>query len=255
MKKNHKSLQAIIITVIVGMFIPKIIELTGINIVDKTIWKIVLTCLFNVSTIIVGFLYSVHLLHGKESGGKARITIFLVFVIIILCCSSIALSFVTRIAKIVSTILCIVAVVAICLLVIRLILSVKAKKREFKTSQTYSIELQTDEVVNVKNDNKKIKQSTDKNERNKEAVDSTQKIKQQGKELKTIFELWQEFDHKTRCLTVTNSENPDLRWVKIYKPPYRNGKFYGYIKMQNARDTVSGEIYYADRPIWSLYKE
>lgn len=71
-------------------------------------------------------------------------------------------------------------------------------------------------------------------------------------ELKTIYQLWNEKDPNKKCLTVTNDENPDLMWVKIYKPPYGNGKFYGYVRMNDARDTVNGEIFFADRQIWKL---
>lgn len=69
-------------------------------------------------------------------------------------------------------------------------------------------------------------------------------------ELKSLYELWDERDLSQKCLTATNDENPDLKWVKVYKPPYANGKFYGYVLMNNARNTVNGEIYYADKKIW-----
>lgn len=51
-RKVPKSLQAIIITLLVGMFLPKLISLTGVTLVDKVIWKIVLTLAFNLATII-----------------------------------------------------------------------------------------------------------------------------------------------------------------------------------------------------------
>ena len=68
-----------------------------------------------------------------------------------------------------------------------------------------------------------------------------------------IYELWKEKDVSEKCLTITNNDNPDLKWIKIYKPPYKNGKFYGYIMMMNAHNTVNGEIYFANEPIWKLY--
>ena len=68
--------------------------------------------------------------------------------------------------------------------------------------------------------------------------------------LKTILQLWNEKSPDEKCITITNDENPDLRWVKIYRPRYRDGNFYGYIKMQHARDTVNGIIYSANKPIW-----
>ena len=74
-------------------------------------------------------------------------------------------------------------------------------------------------------------------------------------ELKTLYELWSERDIGKKCLTATNDENPDLEWVKIYKPPYADGKFYGYVLMNNAHNTVNGEIYFADRPIWRVVEK
>lgn len=69
---------------------------------------------------------------------------------------------------------------------------------------------------------------------------------------RTLYELAMEHDFSNGCMTVTNDENPNLKWVKIYKPWYANGKFYGYIMMNNAHNTVNGEIFFADRPIWRL---
>ena len=99
MRKVPKSLQAIIITFIVGMFVPKIFDLTGIALVDKVLWKILLSLAFNVATIIVGILFSAKLLHGKVEGGKARISIFLLMVIILLCFSSSIIVFFKEVAK------------------------------------------------------------------------------------------------------------------------------------------------------------
>jgi hypothetical protein len=64
------------------------------------------------------------------------------------------------------------------------------------------------------------------------------------KQLFTIKELWNMRDTLKRCLKATNDEDIDLKWVKIYKPQYCNGKFYGYILMNDAKNTVNGEIYF-----------
>ena len=255
MSKVPKSLQAIIITFLVGMFIPKIFDLTGIALVDKVLWKILLSLAFNVATIIVGILFSAKLLHGKVEGGKARISIFLVIIIIILCLSSSILVFFKEVAKTVLIILAALAVLAIGFLIINYILSVKHKKANFKETQTRSIILSTANKTQIKNNNNTHKISEFEKVSTKPKVSNMQTRELQGENLKTVYELWQEFNHQTACLTITNNENPDLRWVKIYKPPYGNGKFYGYIMMKNARNTVNGEIYYADKPIWSLCKD
>ena len=67
---------------------------------------------------------------------------------------------------------------------------------------------------------------------------------------KTIEELWNQKDPNAKCITIANCENENLKWVKIYKNRYGDGNFYGYVMMNNARETVNGIIYYSDRPIW-----
>ena len=255
MRKVPKSLQAIIITFIVGMFVPKIFDLTGIALVDKVLWKILLSLAFNVATIIVGILFSAKLLHGKVEGGKARISIFLLMVIILLCFSSSIIVFFKEVAKTVLIILASLAILAIALLIINYIISIKEKKSNFKETQTRSIDLSKPNASNVKKNTHNGISSTQENIRKTQTTTSEQPKPILERKMKTVYELWQEFDQQKKCLTITNNENPDLRWVKIYKPPYGNGKFYGYIMMQNAKNTVNGEIYFADRPIWSLYAD
>lgn len=255
MRKVPKSLQAIIITFIIGMFVPKIFDLTGIALVDKVFWKIILSLSFNLATIIVGILFSAKLLHGKVEGGKARISIFLLIVIILLCFSSSIIVFFKEVAKTVLIILASLAILAIFFLIINYILSIKEKKSNFKETQTRSVDLPKSNVSNVKKNIHNDLSSTQENIHKTQIATSEQPKQISERKLKTVYELWLEFDHQKKCLTITNNENPDLRWVKIYKPPYGNGKFYGYIMMQNARNTVNGEIYFADRPIWSLYAD
>ncbi len=254
MRKVPKSLQAIIITFLVGMFIPKIFDLTGVALVDKVIWKILLSLAFNAATIIVGLLFSAKLLHGKVEGGKARISMFLIIVIILLCFSSSIIVFIKEVAKTVLIILASLAILAIALLIINYILSIREKKSNFKETQNRSVNLPKPNASNVKKNTNNSISPTQKNIRKTQTATSEQTQQISERKLKSVYELWREFDHQKKCLTITNSENPDLMWVKIYKPPYGNGKFYGYIMMQNARNTVNGEIYYADRAIWSLYE-
>ena len=98
-RKVPKSLQAIIITLLVGMFLPKLISLTGVVLADKVLWKIVLTLSFNLATVIVGVLYSTKLIRGKIEGGKARIAVYLVIIIIFLCAATSILGFIKEVAN------------------------------------------------------------------------------------------------------------------------------------------------------------
>lgn len=259
MKKVPKSLKTIVVTFIVGMFIPKLFDITGIVLLDKVIWKVILTLAFNFSTIVVGFLYAVKLIRGKVDGGKARISIFLIVVIIILCsASSILVFLIKEVGKIVLIIIGIIALFAIGILILNYIFSIKGRKKDFKVSQIESID-KPKTIIGNSNDRSKSRQRDEKKETKQLSdiltLNDSCRRKETAIQLKTVYELWKEFDHSQKCLTITNDENPDLKWVKIYKPPYRNGKFYGYVMMQNAKNTVNGEIYFANRPIWMLYKE
>ena len=68
MKKVPKSFQTILITLIVGMLLPKLIDFTGIIFIDKILTKGLLSIAFNLATIIVGVGFSIGLLKGKKEG-------------------------------------------------------------------------------------------------------------------------------------------------------------------------------------------
>ena len=75
-------------------------------------------------------------------------------------------------------------------------------------------------------------------------------VEKVSKKLYTVEELWWQKNPSDKCITITNDDNPNLKWIKIYKPRYNDGNFYGYIKMDNARETVNGIVYFADQSIW-----
>ena len=259
-RKVPKSLQAIIITMLLGMFIPKIFEITGVAIFDKIIIKGLLSLAFSAATICVGAFYSARILKGRTSGGKARISLYILFVIILLSVTSTVVSFVQSISDIILYILSGSAALLSLVLIIWLGIKVISAKKQFKASQEKS-------VIQSQNNEEKITVETEKFNKPKPcyAPKSIPKYVQDNSlkqaainqadldvELKTLYELWSEMDIGKKCLTATNDENPDLKWVKIYKPPYADGKFYGYVLMNNAHNTVNGEIYFADRRIWRV---
>lgn len=83
MKKTPKSLRAILITLVVGMLLPNIFTLTGNMLVDKLSFKIILSTIFAVSTLAVGCLYSLKIIKGRSTGGRARIAIYLTLVFLL----------------------------------------------------------------------------------------------------------------------------------------------------------------------------
>lgn len=262
-RKAPKSIQAIIITFLVGMFLPKLVSLTGVTLVDKVLWKIMLTVSFNMATIIVGVLYSVKLIHGKVDGGKARITLHFAIIVILLCTATSILAFIKEVAKWVLISLSVIALLFILAIIVNYLLSARDKGKKFKRSQAKSVEITKQKENAIHHEEKQITNAEQEQHKmfpvyeSKKPIIATNTIRTIQKDQpkrKTIYELWFEKNDSEKCLTVTNDENPDLRWVKIYHPPYGNGKFYGYIMMMNARNTVNGEIYFADEPIWVLYK-
>ena len=297
-KKPSKSIQAIIITLIAGMIIPKIFDISGNALLDKFLWKGVLSASFSVATIIVGLLYAGKFITGKVAGGKSRISIYFILIAIFASAASAVCAFVREISPIIKMALASVTILAITLLIAKLIGFCFKVKRDFKITQERSVakkESSTSVLPVSKDPTVEKKVSADAptiasnvgkcsaqniqissnsyivgdNENEGKtlpltiASNSEEYSVQNGKmssnsyivsgnenEGKTLFELWDEKDINEKCLTATNDENPDLKWVKIYKPPYPNGKFYGYVMMCNAHNTVNGEIYFADRSIW-----
>ena len=256
MKKVPKSFQAIIVTLVVGMLLPKLLDFTGIILIDKILTKGLLSIAFNLATIIVGFGFSIGLIRGKKEGGKARIGIYLIFVVLILSFSSAIAVFFDVVGKIISAILALGAISLIAYFIIKVFTSCAKTKKEFRHSQNKSVKLE-DKIV-ITTNVQAVEQQSEKNiveEIAREPIVVHQPINlvvDQETSLKNLYELWREKPAGVKCLTATNHENPDLKWVKIYKPPYGNGKFYGYVLMNNARHTVNGEIYFADRKIWKL---
>ncbi len=255
MKKVPKSFQAIIVTLVVGMLLPKLLDFTGIILIDKILIKGLLSIAFNLATIIVGFGFSIGLIRGKKEGGKARIGIYLLFVVLILSFSSAIAVFFDFVGKIISAIFALGAIFLITYFIIKVFTSCSKTKKEFIHSQNKSVKIEPKNVIatNFQALEQPENNIVEKNER--ESVVAQQPINtevNQETSLKNLYELWREKPAGEKCLMATNHENPDLKWVKIYKPPYGNGKFYGYVLMNNARHTVNGEIYFADRKIWKV---
>ena len=263
LKKPSKSVQAIIITLIAGMIIPKVFDISGNALLDKFLWKGVLSASFSVATIIVGMLYAGKFISGKVAGGKGRISIYFILIAIFASVASAVCAFIRETSPIIKIVLASVTILAITLLIEKLIGCCFKVKKDFKLTQERSVTKKESSasalpvhktpVVEKKVTTvaSTIASNVDKDSvQNLESPSSSHGVIRNEKECKTLFELWEEKDINAKCLTATNDENPDIKWVKIYKPPYPNGKFYGYVMMCNAHNTVNGEIYFADRSIW-----
>lgn len=275
MKKVKKSIQAILITFIVGALVPRIFSLSDFGLVNKLAWKGLLGAAFGIATFIVGILYSCHLISGKRSGGKTRIGIY-IFIVLILCCAVPMLTLVVAtMSKIFAIILALAMMCGITYLIGKFIKWLSNRKQlehrpvGISTANEESKLHSTTGIYNVQNtilsgDDKpqasepcaivksvSPEEPTGEREEIKNPQPSVQYF-EDSDSCYTLYELAMYHDFESGCMTVTNDENPDLKWVKIYKPCYGNGKFYGYVMMNNAHHSVNGEIFFANRPIWYL---
>lgn len=276
LKKVKKSIQAILITFVVGALVPRFFSLSDFGLVNKLAWKGLLGAAFGIATFLVGILYSCHLISGKRSGGKTRIGIYISIVLILCCAAPMLALVVATMSKIVAVILAFAMMCGLMYLICKLIKWLSKKKRseacsigssaknqEIKSHDNTSIENNIQNTV-VSSDVKSeiiesctiekptiTEQSTDECEEVTGLQPAVEHL-ENFDACYTLYELAMYHDFESGCMTVTNDENPDLKWVKIYKPCYGNGKFYGYVMMNNAHHSVNGEIFFANRPIWYL---
>lgn len=268
MRKLRKSLKTVGTTFLIGLLVPAVFRISGVNLINKIAWKGLLSGAFAISTSLVGILYSLKLIKGRSQGGKARIGAFLT--IVLLLCSltpmiALLISATTRIVQIMAG--SIVAAIMTFVLY-KIIVAVKTffssgdtsqpdkcpqnqKKRDVPIKENSGVKpipqplMQQNHTVS-----KKQLPSPHVLEKKEESCLVRPSVETTVGKLKTILQLWNEKSPDEKCITITNDEYPDLRWVKIYRPRYRDGNFYGYIKMRHARDTVNGIIYSACKPIW-----
>lgn len=276
MKKVKKSIQAILITFVVGALVPRIFSLSDFGLVNKLAWKGLLGAAFGIATFLVGILYSCHLISGKRSGGKTRIGIYISIVLILCCAAPMLALVVATMSKIVAAILAFAMMCGLTYLICKLIkwlskkkqpearsIGCSAKNQETKSHDNTSIENNIQNTVVSGDVKSQIIESctiekttiTEQSTCEREEVTGLQPAVEYLENYDacyTLYELAMYHDFESGCMTVTNDENPDLKWVKIYKPCYGNGKFYGYVMMNNAHHSVNGEIFFANRPIWYL---
>ncbi len=259
LSKTKKSVQAIIVTVAVGLIVPKLFSLSNIEIFNKIAWKAILGGAFGLATLFVGFLYSIGAIRKRSSGGKARIATYLVMVVLV-CMAVPALSLIfSVVSEFVRIIIWFLISTFMFIVISKIITTISKSLKNSKSSQSVKNE-KMEERSNAQFSLLPVVRPVQLPEKNSTKVISNETIETRKEYieplsecengLKTIFELWEDKDPNDKCITITNDENPDLKWVKIYKPCYGDGFFYGYIKMQNAHETVNGKIYFGDRPIW-----
>ena len=219
------------------------VSISNIEIANKLVWKILLSLAFSIATLCVGFMYSTHFLRSRTSGGKVRTNIF-IFLVVLLCTVAPFIAVVVDISmKILLSLIALTLTLSLIFGVYKLLSFIKNKNtnKNIHTQESSVPSPKIQPILFNQNTNSNLSQSE---------VRSVSVITETP--LATLYELAQNYDFSKGCMTATNDENPNLKWVKIYKPPYSNGKFYGYVMMKNAHNTVNGEIYYANKSIWRL---
>lgn len=253
MKKVKKSFKAILITLLVGTIVPNIFNISKNSIENKIVWKILLSLAFTISTIMVGKLFSLGIIKNRRTGGKTRICGYLLFALIFILGTPIMSTIFDTASKIGKIILGLISSI---ILTFALIKAIKIMKTKIKTKKPNTfLKLNNDVVVNKLNCNNKESHKTlnlNLNESNNKFSNILEEkaVEKVSKKLYTVEELWWQKNPSDKCITITNDDNPNLKWIKIYKPRYNDGNFYGYIKMDNARETINGIVYYADQSIW-----
>ena len=266
MRKPRKSSKAVAITFLIGLLVPAVFRISGVNLINKMAWKGLLSGAFAISTSLVGILYSLKLIKGRSQGGKARIGAFLT--IVLLLCSltpmiALLISAATRIAQIIAGAIVAAIMTFVAYKIIGAIKNFFSFGDVSKPDKCTHDRKKRETPITPNGDVRPVAQYTAQNiivkkpthsprvmEEEKLPAPAIPLVETTAGKLKTILQLWNEKSPDEKCITITNDEYPDLRWVKIYKPRYRDGKFYGYIKMKHARDTVNGIIYSAYKPIW-----
>ncbi len=266
MRKPRKSLKAVAITFLIGFLVPAVFRISGVDFLNKIAWKGLLYGASVLATVFVRQLYSLGLIKGKRQGGKTRIGAYIAIVLLLCLLTPTKTLFVSTTTRIIQIITGLIVVVIMTYVAYKIIGAIKnffssgnvskldkdthnQKKREASITQNSAVRPVTQspaQNIIVK----KQPHSPRVLEEKELPAPAILPVETTSGKLKTILQLWNEKSPDEKCITITNDENPDLRWVKIYRPRYRDGNFYGYIKMQHARDTVNGIIYSANKPIW-----
>lgn len=261
MNKHKKSIQAIILTALVGLIVPQLFSLSNIEIFNKIAWKAILAGVFGLATFFVGFLYSIGIIKKRSVGGKVRIGTYLLMVLLLCALVPVLSLILSVVSEVVKGIILFAISTLVLVVIIKIIRTISKalksnrvnenvqNKKASHTSNEQFLLPPVAETPQFSNNNIITTGSNIVVENQKESIDT---LIEYEDGLKTISELWEDKNPNDKCITITNDENPDLKWVKIYKPRYGDGYFYGYIKMENARETVNGKIYFGDRPIWYI---
>jgi len=218
---------------IIGLILGALI-FSGIAIVDDIIVKISMAAASSLAFSIVGALYTAGLISSRADGGKARLYIFVILLVVFL-------YIFTQIAKGVIWLFSFPTWIYIVIVIISItILIVIMMNRQRKSTFQYKVTAQKNGFEAIINQSVKVE---DNHLVKREVV------------LKSIPDLLIEESEKDYILATNDSPfSPGLKYVKVYKKSLAYSDIKGYIKMDNAIP-FWGDIYYAYDKRWFIYKE
>ena len=74
--KRLTALKALLIVLVTS------VTITGISFLDDKIWNVIIAVVGVIAYVIVGLLYSIHLIDGKQEGKTAYAAVFIILIII-----------------------------------------------------------------------------------------------------------------------------------------------------------------------------
>ena len=268
MRKPRKSFKTVGITFLIGLLVPAVFRISGVNLINKMAWKGLLSGAFVLATVFVRQLYSLGLVKGRRQGGKTRIGAFITIVLLLCLLTPTIALFVSATTRIVQIIVGVIVAIVMTFVAYKIIGAIKnffssddiskpdkcpqnQKKRDATIKQNSGVKPIPQPLIQQNHTiSKKQLPSPHVVEKKEQPCLIRPSVARTTSKLKTILELWNEKGANEKYIIITNDENPDLKWVKIFKPRYGDGNFYGDIMMKHARGAINGKIYFANRPIW-----
>jgi len=216
---------------IIGLILGALI-FSGIAIVDDIIVKISMAAASSLAFSIVGALYTAGLISSRADGGKARLYIFIILLVVFL-------YIFTQIAKGVIWLFLFPTWIYIVIVIISIIILISIMtNRQRKSAFQYKATGQKNSFET------KINHSVERHDN---------QIVERGVILKSIPELLVQESEKDYILAANDSpHSPGLKYVKVYKKSLAYSDIKGYIKMDNAIP-FWGDIYYANDKRWYVY--
>jgi len=201
---------------------------SGIGIIDEIVVKGIITTSASIAFALVGGLYSASLISTRADGGKARIIIFVILIVLFMNIFILVTQFFTWLLSGPIWLYILILVLSPVLLVLHIRKNALIRNEYIEESLKHKdAAFQTVSIIDNETSGKNII------------------------ELKTIYQLLAENKDK-ECIYIEkiNDHSPNLEYVKVSQKALEYPVLKGYFKMDKAG--FFAEIYYSDKKIWKL---